>query len=185
MKLENNVKILDVNLHRSCYTKHGLHLNATGKERVIEMIINQLQMPKIENKENVIAQYWVENSEEYRHRIDKVRMEDKRLEQEETEEKKERDKESENQSDHDEAMKVHGNAINEVNTRNYREAERINLDKCEIGTNIMELTNKAGDVCVMNGNPQQNQTLDGKGSRQSTRSKKVSTLTNNDFLWEM
>jgi hypothetical protein len=34
MKLENNVKILDIKLDRSCYTRHGLHLNVTGKEKV-------------------------------------------------------------------------------------------------------------------------------------------------------
>jgi hypothetical protein len=59
MKLENNVKILYITLYRSCHTKHGLHLNTAGKERVIEMIINQLMTPNIKNKMNVIAQYWV------------------------------------------------------------------------------------------------------------------------------
>jgi hypothetical protein len=50
MKLENNVKILNIILDRSCYTRHGLHLNANGKERVIEMIINQLQTFTIKDK---------------------------------------------------------------------------------------------------------------------------------------
>jgi hypothetical protein len=44
IKLENNVKILDIKLDRSCYTRHGLHLNVTGKEKVREMIINQMDI---------------------------------------------------------------------------------------------------------------------------------------------
>jgi hypothetical protein len=57
MKLENNVKILDTNLDRSCYTKHGLHLNRIGKESVMETIINQIKTPINKNKRKVIAQY--------------------------------------------------------------------------------------------------------------------------------
>jgi hypothetical protein len=33
MKLESNVEILDIKLDRSCYTRHGLHLNITGKKK--------------------------------------------------------------------------------------------------------------------------------------------------------
>jgi hypothetical protein len=137
MKLENNVKILDFNLDRSCHTKHGLHLNTAGKERVIEMVINQLMIPKIKNKMSVTAQDWVQNSEEYYHRngMDKIRKEDKDLQQEDKEEEKEEDRESENLSDCDETMRVHKNVIDRKDTRNQqiatvrnREAERDNLD---------------------------------------------------------
>jgi hypothetical protein len=44
MKLENNVKIFYIKLERSCYTRRGLHLNVTGKEKVREMIINQMDI---------------------------------------------------------------------------------------------------------------------------------------------
>jgi hypothetical protein len=42
MKSENNVKILDITLDGSCYTRHGLHLNVTGKEKVRQMKISQI-----------------------------------------------------------------------------------------------------------------------------------------------
>jgi hypothetical protein len=58
MKLVSNVKILDTNLDRSFYTKHGLHLNKIGKERVMERILNRLRIPINKNKREVIAQYW-------------------------------------------------------------------------------------------------------------------------------
>ena len=32
MKSESNVKILEIELDRSCYTRHGLHLNVIGKK---------------------------------------------------------------------------------------------------------------------------------------------------------
>jgi hypothetical protein len=38
MKLESNVKILDIKLDRSYYTRQGLHLNIIGKEKVKEII---------------------------------------------------------------------------------------------------------------------------------------------------
>jgi hypothetical protein len=44
VKLENNVKIFDFKLDSSCYNRHGLHLNVTGKEKVREMIINQMDI---------------------------------------------------------------------------------------------------------------------------------------------
>jgi hypothetical protein len=65
MKLENNVKILDIKLDRSCYTKHGLHLNVTGKEKVREMIINQIRTFTSKDKENIIPQSWVCNPDEH------------------------------------------------------------------------------------------------------------------------
>ena len=83
MKLENNVKILNINLDRSCYTRHGLHLNATGKERMIEMIINQLQSFSIKDKGNVISQNWAPNLDEYcqEEGIDNISIEDEKPQQ--------------------------------------------------------------------------------------------------------
>ena len=31
-KVYNNIMIVDTNLHRKCFTRHGLHLNKYGKE---------------------------------------------------------------------------------------------------------------------------------------------------------
>lgn len=64
MKLESNVKILDIKLGRSCYTRHGLHLNKIGKEKVKEMMINQIRTFITEDKGNIIAQTWVCNLDE-------------------------------------------------------------------------------------------------------------------------
>jgi hypothetical protein len=58
------MKLLDINLDRSCHTKHGFHLNTTEKERVTEMRINQLQIFTIKDKENVTAQNWVQHLDE-------------------------------------------------------------------------------------------------------------------------
>lgn len=65
MKLESNVKILDIKLGRSCYTRHGLHLNKIGKEKVKEMMINQIRTFITEDKGNIIAQSWVRNLDEH------------------------------------------------------------------------------------------------------------------------
>jgi capsular polysaccharide biosynthesis protein len=56
MKLESNVKILDIKLDRSCYTRHGLHLNIIGKKRVQEMMINQIRTFTTKDKGDIIAQ---------------------------------------------------------------------------------------------------------------------------------
>ena len=37
-KARDNVKILDINLHRNTFT-HGLHLNTIGKEKAAEIIV--------------------------------------------------------------------------------------------------------------------------------------------------
>jgi hypothetical protein len=87
MKLKNNVKILDTNVDRSCYTKPGLHLNRIGKERVMERILNQIKTPINKNKQKVIAQYWEHNLEE----IDKIRRNDMLLHQEDKDGDKEKE----------------------------------------------------------------------------------------------
>jgi hypothetical protein len=46
-KARDNVKILDINLHRNNVTQHGPHLNIIGKEKVAEMIAKN------------ITQFWI------------------------------------------------------------------------------------------------------------------------------
>jgi hypothetical protein len=52
-KIMNNVKILDITLDRSCYTRHGLHLNVSGKEKVREIIINKIWTFTAKDKETL------------------------------------------------------------------------------------------------------------------------------------
>ena len=35
MKLYTKIKILDTDLNRDCFTKHGLHMNSSGKDQLI------------------------------------------------------------------------------------------------------------------------------------------------------
>jgi hypothetical protein len=61
-----------------------------------------------------------------------------------------------------------------------KEVEEDNLDNCNKGNNIMNMNNKAKAIpCIMN------EIVRSKGSRLSTRSKKVPILRNKDFLWEI
>jgi hypothetical protein len=90
-------------------------------------------------------------------------------------------------------MRVNKHIIERKVTRNQQKAtaknievEEDNLENCNIGNNIMNMNNKATAIpCIMNGNSLQNEIVGSKGSRQSTRSKKVSTSRNKDFLWEI
>jgi hypothetical protein len=38
MKSMDNAPIVNANLHREDFTEHGIHLNSSGKERIVEMI---------------------------------------------------------------------------------------------------------------------------------------------------
>ena len=53
----NNMKILETNLKRECFTKHGLHLNSAGKECIalilammVKNCLNKKRMPLIRLK---------------------------------------------------------------------------------------------------------------------------------------
>jgi len=50
-KARDNVTILDINLHRNDFTQHGLHLNTTGKEKIAEMIVENIKQPGVKKKE--------------------------------------------------------------------------------------------------------------------------------------
>jgi hypothetical protein len=64
MKLQNNVRILDIELDRSCFTRHGLHLNRTGKNRMKEMMVKQIWELTTEVKGDVTAHGWLYNKKE-------------------------------------------------------------------------------------------------------------------------
>jgi hypothetical protein len=38
MKIKGNVKIIQTDLSRNDFTRHGMHLNASGKEKTVELI---------------------------------------------------------------------------------------------------------------------------------------------------
>jgi hypothetical protein len=128
MKSENNVKILDISLDRSCYTRHGLHLNITGKEKVREMIRNQIRTFTTTDKENIIAQSWVCNPDDHCQvkGIDNISSEDEEPQQKEGKEgrKKGEDSESGNVSDCDQAIRVSHQEATKGNSKEYRSRER-------------------------------------------------------------
>jgi RNase H-fold protein (predicted Holliday junction resolvase) len=64
MKLQSNVRILDIVLDRSCFTRQGLHLNGIGKNRMKEMIVKQISELSTEVKGDVIALGWPYNMKE-------------------------------------------------------------------------------------------------------------------------
>jgi len=44
------VTILDINLHRNDFTQHGLHLNTNGKEKIAEMLVENIKQPGVKKK---------------------------------------------------------------------------------------------------------------------------------------
>jgi hypothetical protein len=43
MKTHKNVRILDLELDRSCFTNHGLHLNSSGEKKIEANILTMLR----------------------------------------------------------------------------------------------------------------------------------------------
>jgi hypothetical protein len=52
LKVTSNVTIIDTDLHRTDFTRHGLHLNTIGKEKVVESIARTIKQLR-ENKKDV------------------------------------------------------------------------------------------------------------------------------------
>jgi len=52
VKAYNNVTIVDSNLHRKCFTRHGLHLNKYGKEWLSKQIATQIHRLVEDNSKN-------------------------------------------------------------------------------------------------------------------------------------
>jgi hypothetical protein len=196
MKLESNVKILDIKLDRSCYTKHGLHLNIIGKKEVKEMMINQIQTFTTKDKGDIIAQNWIQNLDEHCQieGIDNISPEVEELQLKDGKEGKEKeDSESENLSDSDcdcdQTVGIHENIIEGKVIRKQREAivknvevEEDKLDNCNRGNNNMNMNNDVEYIPrMMNEKLLQDEHIDSKGSRLSTHSKKVLISRNKAF----
>ena len=54
-KAYTDVMIVDSNLHRNCFTRHGLHLNKYGKERLSKQIATQIHKLAGDNSKNAIT----------------------------------------------------------------------------------------------------------------------------------
>ena len=61
MKTFNNVKILETDLNRECFTKHGLHLNSSGKEQIASKLAVMVKSLLNEKKTSHIYLQWKEN----------------------------------------------------------------------------------------------------------------------------
>jgi hypothetical protein len=49
-KARDDVTMSDINLHRNNFTQHGLHLNTVGKEKIAEMIVENIKQLKVKKK---------------------------------------------------------------------------------------------------------------------------------------
>jgi len=49
MKLCNNVKILETDLNRDCFTNHGLHMNSSGKPQIILKLADMIESLAVKN----------------------------------------------------------------------------------------------------------------------------------------
>ena len=61
MKTADNVKIIQANLSRSDFTLHGLHLNISGKEKMAELIGENIKKLMSSKEETPIILKWEEN----------------------------------------------------------------------------------------------------------------------------
>jgi hypothetical protein len=61
MKLYKRAKILDTDLNRDCFTKHGLHMNSSGKEQLILKLADMIESLTIKNSGSSIQLQWKEN----------------------------------------------------------------------------------------------------------------------------
>ena len=61
MKLYKKTKILDTDLNRDCFTKHGLHMNSSGKEQLILKLASVIESLTVKNSRSDIRLQWKEN----------------------------------------------------------------------------------------------------------------------------
>ena len=63
MKIHDHVRIIDVNLDRSHFTQHGLHLNYKGKDAAASAISTTIEKLHSRNK-HVITLEWAQKKED-------------------------------------------------------------------------------------------------------------------------
>jgi len=64
VKTADNVKIIQANLNRNDFTLHGLHLNISGKEKMAEMIGENIKELMARKEETPIILKWEENQKD-------------------------------------------------------------------------------------------------------------------------
>jgi hypothetical protein len=52
MKIKSNVKIIQTDLSRNDFTRHEMHLDASGKEKAVELIGRSINVPGKEHDES-------------------------------------------------------------------------------------------------------------------------------------
>jgi hypothetical protein len=63
MKIKGNVKIIQTDLSRNYFTRHRMHLNASGKEKTVELIGRIINLLGKEHDESPIVLKWLETDE--------------------------------------------------------------------------------------------------------------------------
>jgi len=58
MKLYTKIKILDTDLNRDCFTKHGLHMNPSGKDQLIMNLVEVIESITVQNSGSNIELQW-------------------------------------------------------------------------------------------------------------------------------
>jgi hypothetical protein len=61
MKIADNVKIVQEKLSRNDFTLHGFHLNISGKEKMAELIGENIKKFLVRKEENPVILKWEEN----------------------------------------------------------------------------------------------------------------------------
>jgi hypothetical protein len=61
MKTNDNVKIDQANLNGSYFTRNGMHLNANGKDKTVELIRQTISTLKRKQVKSPIVLKWLEN----------------------------------------------------------------------------------------------------------------------------
>ena len=61
MKLCKNLKILETDLNRDCFTKHGLHMNSSSKAHIIQNLAEMIESLSVKNNVSYIQLQWKEN----------------------------------------------------------------------------------------------------------------------------
>jgi len=64
VKTADNLKIIQANLSRNDFTLHGLHLNIAGKEKMAEMIEENVKELMARKEETPIILKWKENQKD-------------------------------------------------------------------------------------------------------------------------
>jgi Cu/Ag efflux pump CusA len=58
MKIKDNVRILEQDINREDFTQHGLHLNATGKDKAVKLMAQNIsQLFEVKKKHRIILKW--------------------------------------------------------------------------------------------------------------------------------